>query len=177
MLYGKLIENRKPIIRSVLIFNRTANGNIAVPCPPILGNTILKAFNPLCEKDKVKVGTLSYHAPAFLTPLVSVLNQKISRKAKIHSLSGFYFVFSRFVFLNGSIEIIGLDNIACIYAPFLIAFVNITVSAPFAVFAAAVPRIPHCHIIYPVCLDFNVYILLLFFLRVNRQDYLSLVFR
>lgn len=110
----------KPVIGAVLIFYRTANCNIIISIVPVLWNTVHKAFNTLCQKRKCK----------------SLRSRIICQHSQRHSSASStrksvekqrYTVCSNFTTLEA-------------------ALMNVTIPASFAMFVAAMPRIPHSHI-------------------------------
>lgn len=140
MFDRQLIENGKPVISPVLIFHRTSDNHIIISIVPVLRNTIHEPINTLCQKQKTQIGTLPYHLPAFRTPFIGILNQKIRGKAQVYSLSRFYFVCSRLILGDRGIELTRLYNMIRINPTPGIALMNVTVPASLAMFVAAAPR-------------------------------------
>ena len=89
MLDGQFVENGKPVISPVLVFYRTANRDIVISIVLVLRDAVHKPLNALGQKQKVQIGTLPHHLPAFRTPFIGVFNQKICGETQEYGLSRF----------------------------------------------------------------------------------------
>ncbi len=92
-----------------------------------------------------------YHPPAFLTPAVSLFNQKIRRKTGIDD-AGLHFVISVFKPFDRLAEILCLYDFACINIPLCVAFMYVAVKTSLTAFSASSPGVPHRHNSYLSCI-------------------------
>ena len=77
----KPCKDRQPEIRPVLVFTGAAYDHIIIAVSPVGRHTFPKALNAFREKVKHTIAAVFYHFPAFIAPLIRVLQQKIRGKA------------------------------------------------------------------------------------------------
>lgn len=146
VLNRKLREDRQPEIRPILVFAGAAYDNIIIAVSPVSRHTFRKAFNALREKVKHAITAAFYHSPAFITPFVCVLQQKIRGKASHDDGTrrdlqrSVTFLFYRQIEVQCFSALFRRNRTAvCFILP-----INIAVTASFGVFRTAVPWIPTC---------------------------------
>ena len=86
VFYRKRLENRKSEICSVLIFNSTSDKNIVITISPVRRKSLSKPVYSFGKEIKVTVFSFLYHFPAFRSPFICILQQKIRRKAGKNNL-------------------------------------------------------------------------------------------
>ena len=150
MLDRKLRKDWQTEIRPILVFTGSAYDNIIIAVSPVSRRTFRKAFNALREKVKHAIIAAFYHHPAFITPFICVLQQKIRCKARHDNRAGRDLRRSVTLLFDRQIEVL------CFAALFrrnrtavcFILSINIAVTASFGVFRTAVPWIPTCVFLY-----------------------------
>ena len=146
VLYGKRSENRKPKVRSVLIFDRAADKNVVIAVAPIIGKPLREPVDTLREEVEQAVRAFFYHLPAIRAPIVRVAKQEIRSKAGENNLPRRDFIASVAFSLYGEIKVRGFAaKAACGRASVhFVLPINIAVFAAGTDFRAAVPRVPVC---------------------------------
>ena len=145
MLNRQFLENRKPIVCHLLIFNGTSHRYILIPVAPVSGHTGGKPLDPLCQEEKLQILPFPHHLPALLAPGVRVLHQEVRRKAQIHRLPRLHLIDAGLGLFHRRIELLRTHHLPGINPFPLIPLMDITISAPFAMPVAAPPGIPHGH--------------------------------
>lgn len=100
----------------------------------------------LVNDEQAELLALLDHLPAFVTPSICFLNQKIGRKTGIYN-PRFHFVIAILQAFCGLGKVLCFFNNTCINSALCIALVDIAITATVATLFATFPRIPHCHIL------------------------------
>lgn len=124
MFNRKLYKNSELVICVLLVLNRTANDHVFIAVTPIIGDAVHKSVNALCKKQKCAILALLDHLPAFVTPSICFLNQKIGRKTGIYN-PRFHFVIAILQAFCGLGKVLCFFNNTCINSALCIALVDI----------------------------------------------------
>ena len=129
----------------LLIFHGAADMDVLPAVAPVKGQTVPKPCNALGDEEKTQILPGPDHVPGPRPPAVGIFQQKIRSKAGIHRFTGRDFIVSLPVFLYGQGKFPGLIHPAAVPAVLCVHAVHIAVTAAFADFMAAVPRVPSGH--------------------------------
>ena len=142
----KLCEDRQPEIRPILVFAGAAYADIVIAVSPVSRRTFRKALDALRKKVKHAVIAAPDHFPAFITPCIRILQQKIRGKAGHNDGTRRDLRRSVTLLFDRQVEVLRFAALlrrnrtaVCFILP-----VNIAVTASFGVFRTAMPGIPAC---------------------------------
>jgi len=143
MFDRQCLVNRHTIVRSVLIFNGTANRYMFVAVPPIIGQRFSHTINAFGNHEERQIIAFPNHFPCFLAPRVGIFDEKIGSEAGIDLRSGGDFVFAGTFLLKRQIKVFGFSDDGAVNIILGIPAIDVTVPATFTQLTATVLRIPH----------------------------------
>lgn len=80
----RVLENREPVVRHLLVFHRAADDDVRVSFPPIRRERLRKPVDALGNEQEPKIRPFPHHRPGFRPPRVRIRQEEIRCEAGIY---------------------------------------------------------------------------------------------